>query len=174
MPELRLSQRAPTGSCRDICEHRCREQTLCFKVPALLKRLYVEVGNGGWGPGYGSSGAWAAPKDDLGETAVRCYVSLRERSTSAEPSWRWPAGLLPLCHWGCAIYSCIDCTQPAVSRALSRLGGAITLMLGVLRTCSIGAVSSRTCAATFKEIKAALMMIGRANIHGDSSVAWMV
>jgi len=89
------------------------EHTLCFKVPALLKRLYVEVGNGGWGPGYGLLGLTGGAKDDLGQTAVQCYVSLRERSTSDDSSWRWPAGLLPLCHWGCAIYSCIDCTQPA-------------------------------------------------------------
>jgi SMI1/KNR4 family protein SUKH-1 len=89
------------------------EQTLCFKVPALLKRLYVEVGNGGWGPGYGLLGLTGGAKDDLGQTADQCYVSLRERSTSDDASWRWPAGLLPLCHWGCAIYSCIDCTQPA-------------------------------------------------------------
>lgn len=21
----------------------------------------------------------------------------------------WPQGVLPICHWGCAIYSCVDC-----------------------------------------------------------------
>ena len=46
------------------------EQTLCFKVPALLKRLYVQVGNGGWGPGYGLLGLTGGAKDDLGQTAV--------------------------------------------------------------------------------------------------------
>jgi len=89
------------------------EQTLCFKVPDLLKRLYVELGNGGWGPGHGLLGLTGGAKDDLGQTAVQSYVSLRERSNSDDHSWRWPAGLLPLCHWGCAIYSCIDCAQPA-------------------------------------------------------------
>ncbi len=32
------------------------EQTLGYPFPPLLKRLYVEVGNGGWGPGYGLLG----------------------------------------------------------------------------------------------------------------------
>jgi hypothetical protein len=81
----------------------------------LLKRLYVKVGNGGWGPGYGLLGLTGGAKDDVGQTAVQGYLSrLRlEWSPPDEPSWRWPMGLLPLCHWGCAIYSCIDCTRPA-------------------------------------------------------------
>jgi len=90
------------------------EQTLRFKLPPLLKRLYVEVSNGGWGPGYGLLGLTGGAKDDLGQTAVQYYVSLRKRSPSDNnPSWCWPTGLLALCHWGCGIYSCIDCMQPA-------------------------------------------------------------
>lgn len=55
------------------------EQTLCFRLPALLKRMYVEVGNGGWGPGYGLLGLTGGAKDDLGQTAVQCYGRVRQR-----------------------------------------------------------------------------------------------
>src|SRR5262245_3654603 len=88
------------------------EQTLGFTLPPLLKRLYLEVGNGGWGPGYGLLGLTGGAKDDLGTTAVQSYFSRRQQE-AADHTWHWPTGLLPLCHWGCAIYSCIDCAQPS-------------------------------------------------------------
>jgi hypothetical protein len=100
---------APTATYAGIAAD---EQALGFALPPLLKRLYVKVGNGGWGPGYGLLGLTGGAKDDLGQTAVQGYLSKRVWSPSDEPGWRWPAGLLPLCHWGCAIYSCIDCTKP--------------------------------------------------------------
>jgi len=84
------------------------EQALGFSVPPLLKRLYKKVGNGGFGPGYGLIGLKNGAMDDQGRNAVDAYKSY----ASADPSdlsWTWPEGLLPVCHWGCAIYSCIDC-----------------------------------------------------------------
>src|SRR5262249_37828243 len=33
------------------------------------------------------------------------------RSTN-DQTWAWPEGLLVICHWGCAIYSCVDCLHP--------------------------------------------------------------
>jgi hypothetical protein len=26
--------------------------------------------------------------------------------------WKWPERLVPVCTWGCAIYSCVDSTRP--------------------------------------------------------------
>lgn len=87
------------------------EQTLGFALPPLLKRLYVEVGNGGWGPGYGLLGLTGGAKDELGHTAIEDYLH-RRRKNPADPTWAWQEGLLPICHWGCGIHSCIDCLQP--------------------------------------------------------------
>ena len=87
------------------------EQTLGYPFPPLLKRLYVEVGNGGWGPGYGLLGLTGGARDYLGKTAIQDYL-LRRGSDQEDPALQWSKGLLPICHWGCAIYSCIDCTQP--------------------------------------------------------------
>jgi hypothetical protein len=43
----------------------------------------------------------------------RCTVELYElfrRDDPEDPAWRWPEKVVPICHWGCAIYSCIDCS----------------------------------------------------------------
>ena len=84
------------------------EAALGFEVPELLKQLYQTVGNGGFGPGYGLIGLSGGTPDDLGRDAIQLY----QFYSSADPDdadWRWPVGLLPICHWGCAIYSCIEC-----------------------------------------------------------------
>jgi len=87
------------------------ETRLGFALPPLLKRLYVELGNGGFGPGYGLIGMSGGIPDDLGCTAPESYLLMRSQDPS-EPGWFWPEKLLPICHWGCAILSCVDCASP--------------------------------------------------------------
>ncbi|MEV7986846.1 hypothetical protein [Micromonospora sp. NPDC085948] len=70
------------------------ERLLGHPLPPLLRRIYLEVANGGFGPVLGVAGGGT---DDLGRTAVD-LLSPRE-----------PAGLLPIGYWGCAIYSYVDC-----------------------------------------------------------------
>lgn len=80
------------------------EELLAQRLPGLLRTLYLEVGNGGFGPGYGLLGVAGGHADDTKRTAVDYY---RDEF--------WPflqRGLLPICNWGCAIYSYIDVTQP--------------------------------------------------------------
>ena len=84
------------------------ERALGFSVPTLLIDVYRKVGNGGFGPGYGLLGLLDGAVDDQGHDAVKLY-QLYSSSCSADPEWKWPHALLPICHWGCAIYSCIDC-----------------------------------------------------------------
>ncbi|UGY05034.1 SMI1/KNR4 family protein [Bradyrhizobium quebecense] len=87
------------------------EKRLGFRLPPLLARLYAEIANGGFGPGYGLIGLTnGAPDEDIGDTAPAIYESFRRASTD-EPSWNWPEGLLPICQWGCAIRSCVNCTD---------------------------------------------------------------
>ena len=81
-----------------------------FKPSALYVELMQEVGNGGFGPGYGLMGLVGGATNDRGDTAVDLYKVFAQPDPN-EPSWKWPQGLLPICHWGCAIYSCIDCTN---------------------------------------------------------------
>jgi hypothetical protein len=70
------------------------ERDFGHPFPPLLRRLYLEIGNGGFGPGYG---LFRLPLTD----------------NDWEPEW-WAdtsPPLLPLCHWGCGIYSFVDCAD---------------------------------------------------------------
>jgi hypothetical protein len=88
------------------------EERLGFAFPPLLKRIYAEIGNGGFGPGYGLTGLTGGVPDDTEKTAPALYEMFRSIDPD-EPGWHWPERLLPICHWGCAIRSCIDCADPA-------------------------------------------------------------
>lgn len=48
-------------------------------------------------------------KDDMGQSAVDLYSAFHQPNPE-DPTWQWPFALLPICHWGCAIYSCVDCS----------------------------------------------------------------
>jgi hypothetical protein len=80
-------------------------------LPSLLRRLYLEVANGGFGPGYGVLGVDGGHRDDQRQTATDLF---RIASSDAHQYWRGSAGttLFPICHWGCAIYSFVDCASP--------------------------------------------------------------
>lgn len=67
------------------------------ELPALARRLYLEIGNGGFGPGYGALGLTGGHVDDG-----------RHTSTDLVRAGTFPRHLLPLCYWGCAIYSLLD------------------------------------------------------------------
>lgn len=76
------------------------EQMLGQPLPPLLRRLYLGLGNGGFGPGYGL--LRFGPGDEQLEDAVDLFRN-----------WKRPkVSLLPICHWGCGIYSLIDLSGP--------------------------------------------------------------
>lgn len=87
------------------------ERQLGFLFPPLLKRIYTEIGNGGFGPSYGLIGLTNGVPDDTGKSGPAIYLQFRDGDPE-DPHWKWPAGLLPICHWGCAILSCVDCSDP--------------------------------------------------------------
>jgi hypothetical protein len=69
------------------------ENDLGFSLPVLLKRIFVEIGDGGFGPGYGLYGL---------KTAVEIYL----KSVSSDETKK---GKFPICTWGCDKDSYIDC-----------------------------------------------------------------
>jgi hypothetical protein len=84
------------------------ERRLGFRLPQAVRRLYGLVANGGFGPGHGLLGLVGGAVDEFGHTAVDSYLASR-REGAEDPRWQWPWGLLPVCTWGCAVYSCVDC-----------------------------------------------------------------
>lgn len=76
------------------------EARLKVALPSLLRRCYLQVGDGGWGPGGG-----LPPLADL----VKGFQARRQDNGGRA----WPPALLPVCEWGGGIASCLDCASPA-------------------------------------------------------------
>lgn len=79
-----------------------------LKLPPLLKRMYSDVANGGFGPAYGFIGVEGGATDDLRESIVDLYIgSQSQQFRQRFPNW--PRGIVRFCYWGCAMYSAVDC-----------------------------------------------------------------
>lgn len=90
---------------------RAAESELGFPLPGDLVDLYLNVANGGFGPGCGIIGLFDGWTDDQGATLVPLYLDCLQRRKQEDPAWRWPQRLAPFCYHGCASYSCIDCNS---------------------------------------------------------------
>ena len=85
------------------------ERFVGHSLPRLLRRLYLEVGNGGFGPGYGVLGVGGGHRDDLGGDLLASYRDWH--TPDADGREPLPDSLVPLAHWGCGIYSFVDCAD---------------------------------------------------------------
>jgi hypothetical protein len=68
------------------------ERAIGFKLPALVRAVYLKVGNGGFGPEYGIVGTDGGAKLD-GCTLETCYQNMIKLE-SENSVWRWPKALL--------------------------------------------------------------------------------
>jgi hypothetical protein len=89
------------------------ERRLGFALPPFLAAVYLRVGNGGFGPGYGLIGLPGGHTGDEGVSIVELYES-RRVSDPHDLNWNWPEMVVPFCEWGCAIYSCVDCRSGGI------------------------------------------------------------
>ena len=71
-------------------------------MPPLLRRLYGELANGGFGPEYGIYTV---------EWAVSAFTT--RASSNDWPMDELPASLVPLSSWGCGIETYVDWGDPA-------------------------------------------------------------
>jgi len=106
------AKRAPAKSFPPLDEHTVvlAESRIGFRMPAVLRALYLTVGNGGYGPAYGLLGLVGGAKNEDGLDAVGVYERFR-RPDSADSHWSWPTALLPVGHLGCAMFACVDCNS---------------------------------------------------------------
>jgi hypothetical protein len=105
--EFRNARPFPPATPREIEES---ERQLGFALSPLLRRVYLEVANGGFGPAYGMIGVLGGAGDDWRKNAVDLYTEYRKPNPK-DRHWAWPAKLLPVCHLGCAMYLCVDCSD---------------------------------------------------------------
>jgi hypothetical protein len=81
------------------------EEEIGYPLPSLLRRLYLEVGNGGFGPGQGIPGVRGGADVGWDWPDITAF----HRAAQADERWKaWP-WLVPLFDWGCTIMSLIDC-----------------------------------------------------------------
>ncbi|MDT0474571.1 SMI1/KNR4 family protein [Streptomyces sp. DSM 41014] len=86
------------------------EAALGFALPPLLADLYLRIGDGGFGPEYGLLPLLDSPP--AGEPAVVTQYLANRESARKDPDRPWPEEILPISHWGCAMYACVDCRTP--------------------------------------------------------------
>jgi hypothetical protein len=77
---------------------------LGFPLPQLLQEILMQIGNGGFRPGYGLIGVDGGYADFKGEHLAELARELGALDRR----------ILPICNWGCGIYSCLDCSKPEV------------------------------------------------------------
>jgi hypothetical protein len=105
------------------------EMALGFKIPELLAKCYVDIGNGGFGPGYGLIGVAGGAESDFGDV-VGTYRQLRmdyEKESNV-----WPLQLLPICDWGCNELSCVNCDDRIFEMHLFREGEIVRQGYGIV------------------------------------------
>ncbi|MEU5098934.1 SMI1/KNR4 family protein [Streptomyces sp. NPDC020996] len=86
------------------------EAALGFPLPPLLADLYLRIRDGGFGPEYGLLPLLDGPP--AGEPAAVVQYLANRADARKNPDWPWPEGVLPISHWGCAMYACVDCHSP--------------------------------------------------------------
>jgi hypothetical protein len=75
----------------------------------LHERLFKEVGNGGFGPG---NGLIEIPGGSL-DMEEPSMIELKRGLFSDHEKLQMPS-VVPLCDWGCGIWSCVDCKTGAI------------------------------------------------------------
>jgi hypothetical protein len=106
-----LVARLPRPAVATVDAVQAVEEATGCPLPPLLRRVFLEVANGGFGPRTGDilgapgyqgltyHGDW----DDLLDV---------HRAFGSGPTTRAPRHMLWLYDWGCAIWSLVDCSRP--------------------------------------------------------------
>ncbi len=77
------------------------EDVFGFALPKILRRSYLELSNGGFGPGYHIIGLPGGQESSWGDLMESWAILSRDEE--------WEEGWLPIIDWGCAQVSIIDC-----------------------------------------------------------------
>ena len=78
------------------------ELTLGFALWRDHRQVLMEIANGGFGPGDGLLGIPGGRLDDHGLSRIEVRKRLLSETELAR-------AIVPVCDWGCGIWSCVDC-----------------------------------------------------------------
>jgi hypothetical protein len=82
------------------------EARLRFPLPPLVRALYTQVADGGYGPGHG---VIELAGDEYSLVGCREQMDLTDADSPGD-RW-WPERLVPFVSWGCLYFSGIDCSR---------------------------------------------------------------
>lgn len=102
---LRPLSMPPVATAEAIAE---AESVIGYSLPRLLRSLYLEVANGGFGPRYGILGVRGGVPGDGVRDLVEVQLDLAADRDPLYPPW-----LISIFTWGCGIWSLVDCRDPA-------------------------------------------------------------
>lgn len=86
------------------------EEQLGYTLPQLLQQVYLNLGNGNFGPDYGFF-SLNNLNDPQRPTLHEAYQSLHQQAIQ-DWDWKLPSSMLPFLDWGTDIYSLVDCSTP--------------------------------------------------------------
>jgi hypothetical protein len=96
------------------------ENKLGFRLPPLLREIYSDLANGGFGPGYGLIGLTGGyTVEDLSEMSLvenyHSELSLGDEFlvNGSEVGVPWPEQLIEFCYLGFQGTYAVDCSRPA-------------------------------------------------------------
>jgi hypothetical protein len=101
-----------------VAEVDAAEAALGFAIPPLLRQLYTEVGNGGFGPNYGLEGVPTIPPTPGTANIIVLYEMYSGEPLTEHTAHVWPRGWVPLISGGCLFMECIDFLSPPHAVAL--------------------------------------------------------
>lgn len=87
------------------------EKDLGFPLPPLLREIYQNLANGGFGPGLGLVGlSGGYTFEDFDELNLVQYHRMLVSPPPEE--FEWPPRLLNIAHNGCLFFYAVDCSTP--------------------------------------------------------------
>jgi SMI1 / KNR4 family (SUKH-1) len=89
------------------------EEATGLKLPEELRRVYLEVGNGGFGPGGGLLSLKSAGKYLHDWGILEAYLGFRDKSFTGIDR-EWFQNFLPFCSGGCDLLGVIDISNERV------------------------------------------------------------
>jgi hypothetical protein len=86
------------------------EQQIGLTLPSVVKQLYLELGNGDFGPDYG----FFLLQEEEGNKKITLAQAYQELHCAKIKDWDWELSKLfvPFLYWGADIYSLVDCGDP--------------------------------------------------------------
>ena len=87
------------------------EEIIGYALPPLLRRIYLEVANGGVGPFIGIDGVRGGHASN-GTGMLDMYQDYLSADLADDEPPAPPPGVVFLCDWGCANWSLLDCREP--------------------------------------------------------------